>query len=131
MKHTLWESKMASGFIQGDVPAELAERWDKASERLNAKKKDMVATIAELFLRLPDTIQATATIALRNDEVFAAFMQAVDRVIAEAILARLPSIGRIPEVADLRGRIAALEERQSIRKSPSGPHRAREKRKSG
>ncbi len=127
MKVISLESKMASGFIQGDVPPELAERWDKASERLNAKKKDMVVTIAELFLRLPETTQATATIALRNDDVFAAFMQAVDRVIAEAILARLPSLGRIPEVGELRGRIAALEEKRRSRESRRGLRRGGEK----
>ncbi len=124
MKVISLESKMASGFIQGEVPPELAEAWDKASERLNAKKKDMVVTIAELFLRLPETTQATATIALRNDQVFATFMQAVDRVIAEAILARLPSVGTMPEVGALRARIDALEENEAARQRPSGLRRA-------
>lgn len=110
--------------LQALVPEEKAEQFQAVCKRRGFTQEVVFGHLAMLFARLPEPMQGALDYALEDGEAFTAFMQAVDRVIAEAILARLPSLGRIPEVDELRGRIAALEESGPARQRQPGLRRA-------
>lgn len=107
--------------IQGLVPEEIAAKFQAACKFHGLTQKEALGRMAELYVRLPPRQQGTLSVALRDDQAFADFMQAVNDVLADAILGRLPDVG--PSVAELRARVDAREAKSRPRQARRGSRR--------
>ena len=94
--------------LEGVVPKDIARRFRAACRANSLNQKETLGRLAELFTRLPEPVQGTLGIALRSDDAYQAFIEAVQLVIYDVISDQLG----ILDAARMVGRFRRLERLQ-------------------